>query len=47
MDRWDAVGAVGVLLVTVGVGELAGEAWSAIFVGVVLLALYIFREVRH
>lgn len=46
MDRWDVVGGLGIALVTVSIRYLAGPAWDTLFVGVLLMALYILREVR-
>lgn len=46
VDRWDIIGAVGVLLIGAGVWRLATWPWAVIWLGVVLGALYIVRELR-
>ena len=46
MDRWDGIGASGTGLVVAGVYGLAGWPVAAIFLGTVLLALYVTRELR-
>lgn len=47
MDRWDAVGAAGALLVALGLGALGGWPWAALWGGGLLLGLYALREARH
>lgn len=47
LDTWDLVGGGGVLLVAAGIAQLLGPAAAEIFVGALLMALYIAREVRQ
>jgi len=46
IDAWDGIGAAGVALVSAGVWRLAGWPWSAMFLGCVLMLLYMVREGR-
>lgn len=46
MDRFDALGLVGLSLVTAGVWNLTGWAWASVFVGAVLVLVYGVREIR-
>lgn len=46
MDRFDALGLVGLSLVAAGVWDLAGWAWTSVFVGAVMVVVYSVREVR-
>lgn len=47
MDRWDFVGAGGVSLVAVAVTALTSWPWGLLFVGAVVLALYVLHETRR
>ena len=47
VDGWDALGAFGAALVGAGVWARSGWPLAAIFWGVLLMLLYVVREVRH
>ncbi len=47
MDRWDCMGSVGAGLVGGGIWTLTSVGWACIWWGVVLLALYVTRELRQ
>jgi hypothetical protein len=45
-DGWDVMGVAGVLLLTLGVWDLAGRGWAVITLAIPMLALYGLREFR-
>jgi hypothetical protein len=47
LDRWDGVGAAGAVLIGAGVWGLTRVWWALVFWGLVLLALYMLREMRQ